>query len=51
MFGQFLPNKNKILQCSTVMHSDSGRFRATKHARSLDSGTESLGDVVRVFGY
>jgi hypothetical protein len=23
MFGQFLPNKNKMLQCSTVLHSES----------------------------
>jgi hypothetical protein len=23
MFGQFLPNKNDMLQCSTVLHSDS----------------------------
>jgi hypothetical protein len=23
MFGQFLPNKNKILQCATIKHSDS----------------------------
>jgi hypothetical protein len=27
MFGQFLPNKNKMLQCATVVNSESAALK------------------------
>jgi hypothetical protein len=49
MFGQFLPNKNEMLQCSTVLHSDSSAANSGQLNTPLIQISLFLGPLLFLF--